>query len=287
MEVCRLFAHNILNTMLIYSPDLHLGNVGIAFPQLADQDALDIMQDLSSHDLTIVLPTSPAKKTYSLPSYVVAPCDIAAYYHKFVNSESSYPQTKIFDYGCGELDFSDSVQLLIIPYTAHEDGTLPLSFQCAVEACAPEIAFARTVEKENNPPVDLPADVWALGTAVRTTPFSLSYTDFVPWAQIYEIVTGSSLFYGLGMSALPYKMVVMTGSLPSEWQMWHSSLSNPPQVSLSGADAWWESRRKYLRQNCVDEADTDALITLLRKVLILDPAERPTAPEVLRDPWFQ
>ena len=244
------------------------------------------MQDLSSHDLTIVLPTSPARKTNSLPSYIVAPCDIAAYYRKFVNSESS-PQTKIFDFGCGEPDFSDSVQLLIIPYAAQESGTLQLSFQCAVEACAPEIAFARTVEKKNNPPVGLPADVWALGTAVRTALFSLLFFDFVSWTQIYEIVTGSSLFYGLGMSALPYEMVVMAGSVPLMWQMWHFSLSDPPQVSLSGADAWWESRRKYLRQNCADEADTDALIALLRKVLVLDPAERPTVQDVLRDPWFQ
>ena len=89
------------------------------------------------------------------------------------------------------------------------------------------------------------------------------------------------------MSALPDRMVVMAGSLPSEWKIWHSNLSNPPQVSPSGADVWWESHREYLRKNCADEADTDALITLLRKVLVLDPAERLTAPEVLRDPWFQ
>ena len=42
----------------------------------------------------------------------------------------------------------------------------PLNLQCAVEACAPELAFAQAVEKIDNPPVEPPADVWALGAAV-------------------------------------------------------------------------------------------------------------------------
>lgn len=32
---------------------------------------------------------------------------------------------------------------------------------------------------------------------------------------------------------------------------------------------------------------TDAFITFLTKVPVLDPAMRPTAAEVLQDPWFQ
>ena len=42
-----------------------------------------------------------------------------------------------------------------------------------MEACAPEMAFARVVEKIDNPPVELPADVWALGTAVPPIPLHL------------------------------------------------------------------------------------------------------------------
>ncbi|KIM41261.1 hypothetical protein M413DRAFT_10909 [Hebeloma cylindrosporum] len=150
---------------------------------------------------------------------------------------------------------------------AHEVGTLPLSFQCARKACAPELAFARTVEKIDNPPVEPPADFWALGTA------------------IYEIIVGSPLFHGRGISSLPHSMLAMTSSVPSEWKNWYANLSKPPEVSSSRADEWWESRRKVLRLKCVDEASADALTALLRKVLVLDPASRPTAAEVLQGTW--
>ncbi|KAH7927484.1 kinase-like protein [Leucogyrophana mollusca] len=238
-----------LHTASIVHGDLHLGNVGLAIPQLADQDPDDVMQDLSPHELTIVLPTSASNQTPSLPAYVVAPCALAAYYDRIARSE--HPQTKVYDFG-----------------SAHKAGTLPLSFQCAVEACAPELVFARVVEKIDNPPVEPSADVWALGAA------------------IYEIVAGSALFRGIGMTGLLPQMVLMAGSLPPGWRSWYASLSNPPEVSPSGADAWWASRRGALRRNCIDDADTDALIALLRKVLVLDSAARPTAAEVLQDLWF-
>jgi hypothetical protein len=57
-------------------------------------------------------------------------------------------------------------RFLILPFVAHEAGTLPPSFQCVVEACASELVYARVVEKIANPPVEPPADIWAVGAAV-------------------------------------------------------------------------------------------------------------------------
>jgi serine/threonine-protein kinase SRPK3 len=88
------------------------------------------------------------------------------------------------------------------------------------------------------------------------------------------------------MTGLPLRMAAMASSLPPGWKNWYASLSDAPEVSPSGADAWWASRREALQPNCADEADTDALIMLLRKILVLDPAARPTAAEVLQEPWF-
>ena len=77
----------------------------------------------------------------------------------------------------------------------------------------------------------------------------------------------------------------MAGSLPPGWEDWYANLTDPPEISPTRADAWWVERWEVLRRNCADDASTDALITL-RKILVLDPALRPTTAEVLQDSWF-
>ena len=143
--------------------DLHIGNVGFAIPQIAGQDAHDIMQYLGPYDITIIVPKSAANQTPSLPAYVLAPSNLVRYYNRIAGKD--LPQIKIFDFGTGELLFSTQ-DCILTHLPAHEIGTHPLNFQCAVEACAPELAFAQAVEKIDNPPVEPPADVWALGAAV-------------------------------------------------------------------------------------------------------------------------
>lgn len=88
------------------------------------------------------------------------------------------------------------------------------------------------------------------------------------------------------MTGLPRRMVSMASSLPLGWESWYASLADPPEISPRSADAWWAERRRRLRKHCTDDASADALVVFLRKVLVLDPASRPTATEVLQDPWF-
>ena len=121
------------------------------------------------------------------------------------------------------------------------------------------------------------------------TPLFLSFFSLILIfeVQIYEIVAKYPLFYGLtSVLELLRQMAAMVDSLPPTWLNWYSSLANPPEVSPSGADAWWAERRRKLRKHCGDEESVDGLIIFLKKVLVLDPASRLTAAQVLRDPWF-
>ena len=80
----------------------------------------------------------------------------------------------------------------------------------------------------------------------------------------------------------------MAGSLQAGWEDWYANLADLPEISPTRADAWWAKHWKVLRGNCGDDASSDAssLITFLRKILVLDPALRPTTAEVLQDSWF-
>ncbi|KAF8902531.1 kinase-like domain-containing protein [Gymnopilus junonius] len=111
--------------------DLHFENVGVAFPQLADQNPVDVVRELNDQGITFVLPYSARDQTPSLPPYVVAPCDLEKYYNKV--SGSIPPLTKIFDFGTAD---------------------------------APEVVFVQYVQNIINSPVEPAADVWALGTLI-------------------------------------------------------------------------------------------------------------------------
>lgn len=237
-----------LHVRNIVHGDLHIGNAGVSVPQLAQQDPWDVMQDLSYPEVTIVLPTTAEKQTSSLPAYLLTPCDIADYYSRIKTDEP--PHTRVFDFGA-----------------AHAVGDKPSEFQCVASICAPEVAFAFCVEKNENPPVDRAADIWALGTS------------------IFEIVAGWSLF-SVGLPSIPSCAAQSAGYVPTAWQTWWSTMPKAPDVSPDAAQRFWKEKREMLRRHCADDADVDHLIVLLKKLLTLDPAARPSAAEVVNDPWF-
>ncbi|KAI5886645.1 kinase-like protein [Schizophyllum commune H4-8] len=231
--------------------DFHMANIGVTVPLPTDVQAQEkLMQDLGEYELTIVLPIDPAKQTASLPPYIVTPCRWADYF--FNDLGEMKPQIKVYDFG-----------------NAYRVGTENPAFRCAVEAYAPEVAFAECFKKKERVPIAFSSDVWALGSA------------------IFETITGTTLFRNNLPSMLPERAVHMAGKVPPEWQAWWDS---KPREPLSGnPDAWWESpeQRDWIVNGCADEQDANAAICLLRKLLALDPSSRPSCEEILRDPWFK
>lgn len=98
-------------------------------------------------------------------------------------------------------------------------------------------------------------------------------------------MTGVDLF-GVGTDNMLREMVTMAGYMPSGWKAWWDTQSYQCPISPSVADVWWEKRKNSLLRHGMDLENADAIVALLKRVLVLDPAARPTAPEVLQDPWF-
>ncbi|KAL1698640.1 kinase-like domain-containing protein [Schizophyllum commune] len=238
--------------------DFHMANIGVTVPLPTDAQSQEkLMQDLGEYELTVVLPIDPTKQTASLPPYIVTPCRWAD--HFFNDLAEMKPQIKVYDFG-----------------NAYRVGTKNPAFRCAVEAYAPEIAFAECVRKKERVPIAFSSDIWALGSA------------------IFETITGTTLFRNISPAMLPERAVQMAGRVPPQWQAWWDS---QPREPLSGdPDAWWDSpdQRDWIVNGCADEEDADAdekdangAICLLKKLLALDPSSRPCCEEILRDPWLE
>ncbi|KAL1757718.1 kinase-like domain-containing protein [Schizophyllum commune] len=231
--------------------DFHMANIGatVALPtDVAAQEQL--MQDLGEYGLTVVLPINPARQTASLPPYIVTPCQWGDYFFKYL--EGVTPQIKVYDFG-----------------NAYKAGTENPAFRCAVEAYAPEIAFAECVEKKERVPIAFASDLWALGSA------------------IFETVTGTTLFRNISPNMLPERAVQLAGRVPPAWQAWWDS---KPREPLSGdPEAWWDSpdQRDWIANGCEDEEDANAAIRLLKKLLVLEPSSRASCEEILQEPWFK
>ena len=103
--------------------------------------------------------------------------------------------------------------------------------------------------------------------------------------QIYTLLTKAPLFHGIGHKALIGCATNMAGYVPSAWRAWWDS--NDHLTLTDNAETYWLQSREYIREGCLDDEDTDTVISLLRRILALDPSARPSCEEILQDPWFR
>ncbi|KAF5323795.1 hypothetical protein D9619_012945 [Psilocybe cf. subviscida] len=99
-----------------------------------------------------------------------------------------------------------------------------------------------------NPPLQPALDIWALG------------------ALIYRIITGFNVF---GADDLYLR---------------DPSISQTDRKAHE--DEWWKERWDSLRKHCVDDADCDTLVSLFKKIFVLEPSKRPSASTIAQDDWF-
>ncbi|VDB86859.1 unnamed protein product [Peniophora sp. CBMAI 1063] len=235
--------------------DLHMGNVGLAVTLRGDDAHADYPLrcplEFEPEMTAVVASTTKALAMSShLPSYLVSPISIGRDYDLLHDANEPHI-VKLFDFGNAHLEKK--------PRTTN--GFL-------ADIAPPEWAIAQTPEHKPDITLSTASDIWALGIL------------------IFEVMSGGGSIFSRSRGVLP-QIAALAGSIPTSWNAFPAvKYVNVHEISPADSNRRWEEHRATIRKTGMSDEDADALIALLRRILVLDPTARPNAEEILRDPWF-
>ncbi|KAF8522372.1 kinase-like domain-containing protein, partial [Gautieria morchelliformis] len=257
MGVSYLHQHGIAHGGASYpflaSKDLHIENLGCTLPGLDDHTEENILGHFVAPACTVVLTVDPTHQTPSLPLYLVEPISMVDYIMKKAgpNVEIAPPLLKILDFG-GAFQVDEPRALI----------------RCTSAVHPPEVVFPKFALGITDPDWDMRGDIWSLACTVRH-PNSLKHG-------------GWPLFSGWGGAVVVLEqMARIVEHLPPAWAP-IKFLRRQVHYSAESSNAEWTWRRDRWVEKCNNEQEVDHLIDLLRSMLVLDPAERPSALQLLK-----
>ncbi|VDB86844.1 unnamed protein product [Peniophora sp. CBMAI 1063] len=241
--------------------DLHIRNVGLEMPSLKDEDygGGDPYRPACScmPDVIVVLAKSPNAHVLCarghFPRYQVAPVDLASHYVQLSSKLPSHKHlVKIFDFGNARLTRSSHATNGFI------DDVLPPEWAIRCEASESDIDVM----------LDTSSDIWALGL------------------MIFRIMSRGATLIRDGSDFR--ETLKLVGTIPRAWKTSYPGVDFPAasEVTPEISQRLWQKHWVSVRRTCVSDEDASALVALLQRIVILDPTSRPSAADILRDPWF-
>ncbi|XWW92079.1 hypothetical protein V2A60_000001 [Cordyceps javanica] len=239
--------------------DPHLGNFGIALPQLEKFDENDIAEYFANPEIIPVIPRDALFPLRSLPQYVTPSASIAS----FLKSKKALPaepsmSIKIFDFGRAH-ETNEKIDAL--------PGGVPLMVR------PPEVVVFDRSEGKIGSTWSTSADIWAIGCI------------------IYKIKSGADLVSTSGsLSDFLLRAVQLGGPPPDTWPDIQSPdnghANGDPPKSLPSRDETWNRHEASLHSSWDFQEKRDSFIDLVKKMVVTKPYERSTAAEMLRHPVF-
>ncbi|KAJ7228748.1 kinase-like domain-containing protein [Mycena pura] len=227
-------------------------NIGVALPEPDAFSEIKLWKRIGAPDVIPLLASDPTRDPASFPPYICEALDLTEFVRQWVPdfATRSPPRARILDLGSA--------------YAV--DDSPPPPCGCPLLFRPPEVIFQQLLDRANSGPWDCRSDIWSLA------------------CLLYEIATGGCLFGGSMGASLNdshlKRLARASGSLPDAWAK-HLSIS-ATQYTSELADEFWKERE--ISDKTIE--DGLGLLQLLRRMLVIDPARRPTAEEVLRDPYF-
>ncbi|KAJ7842898.1 kinase-like domain-containing protein [Mycena leptocephala] len=205
--------------------------------------------------LRTMIPFSPHCDPNSYPPYLCGNLDLGEFLGIYAPDILGRPlSVRILDFGSGLI---------------HRGWIYPPRPLTPPIYAAPEIVFPQVALNTEDLPWDQRSDIWSLGVA------------------FHNLVGAGGLFpeFLFDDKELPHYMVCICGELPDAWRDHIDSRpwplgTLPPDMT----EEFWDERTEFFAQLGVE--DPPGLVRLMRRMLVLDPAKRPSAQELLDDPYF-
>ncbi|KAJ7627537.1 kinase-like domain-containing protein [Mycena polygramma] len=236
--------------------DLYPNNIGVAVPDLDSFSEVDIWSRSGPPNIVPLLARDRAHDPTSYPAYLTNSLDLGELLERDVPGFlAREPRVRILDLGCA--------------YFAEEGPSprchSPLSY------APPEVTFPMMAHNNRDAPWDRSADIWSMACTIN------------------DIANGLVLFRHISTHILS-EMAGRCGGAPAEWMDYFASKPEkfPPRAyTRETADALWVMHGEYFQRAGQSTEDVAGLVALLRRMLLLDPTQRPSAVELLQDPYFE
>ncbi|KAJ7276758.1 kinase-like domain-containing protein [Mycena rebaudengoi] len=234
-------------------PDLYPSNIGVVIPDLDSFSEVDIWDKGGPPTIVPLVAYDPAYDVASFPPYLTHALNLGELLVSDVpDFTAREPRVRILDLGS---------------YFAEETPSPP--YHTPLPFTPPEIAFPMMAHGNRNAPWDHRADIWAMG------------------CTICQIAGGGILFGCFSGPRILDAMAALCGCAPADWTMYFASISDKPKAyTHEASDALWAARVEHLQRWGQTAEDACALVKLLRRMLVMDPMERPSASALLQDPYF-
>ncbi|KAJ7761470.1 kinase-like domain-containing protein [Mycena olivaceomarginata] len=231
--------------------DLHPGNLGVAAPEIHQFSDVDIWS-LSGRPYTLaIVHSSVDQNPDSFPPYLCADMDLGKFLLDQAPEFTQRPLSiRILDFGNAYIVGESSSPRCVTPMTY----------------APPEVVFRQQALKDLHAPWDQSSDIWSLALCIHA---------FICSDGLFSHITGNLL----------HEMMYYCGEVPNAWRKFIKSNPFPRgKPRPERADKLWKQREKVFALRGVE--DPPGLVRLLRRMIVLDPAKRPSAAKLLCDPYF-